>query len=98
MKLIKVLSKSQAMYYRLNDGRIGIIYPNTGYVRTSSKWISKIRRIQSIKNLTLYQINPKHKIVAPDGSFVHVRVLYENIDVMIEHLRKYEEKNCNINA
>ena len=40
MKLIKVVPKTQAMYYRLKDNRIGVIYPNTGYIRVSPSWIN----------------------------------------------------------
>ena len=40
MKLIKVIPKTQAMYYRLTDNRIGVIYPNTGYIRVSPSWIN----------------------------------------------------------
>jgi len=40
MKLIKVVPKTQAMYYRLADNRIGVIYPNTGYIRVSPSWIN----------------------------------------------------------
>ena len=41
MKLIKVIPKTQAMYYRLDDNRIGVIYPNTGCTTAQDKQYQK---------------------------------------------------------
>jgi hypothetical protein len=89
MKLIKVTDKG-VMHYRLKDGRIGIIYPKSGYVRTSTE--SYNPNFPS----RLYQINPKRTIFSPDGNYVHVRVLYENIHHMVRRLSEFEERNCAI--
>ena len=106
MKLIKVVPKTQAMYYRLKDNRIGVIYPNTGYIRVSPSWINDPeytkrmqphvlqRKINSTKNLILYQINPKKKITSPNGNYTYVRILFEDIWKMQQYLEEYENKNC----
>ena len=106
MKLIKVVSKTQAMYYRLKDNRIGVIYPNTGYIRVSPSWINDTdytkrmkphvlkRKINNTKNLILYQINPKKKITSPNGNYTYVRILFEDIWKMQQYLEEYEIKNC----
>mgnify|MGYP003982419411 FL=1 len=105
MKLIKVVPKTQAMYYRLTDNRIGVIYPNTGYIRVSPSWINDPeytkrmqRKINNTKNLTLYQINPKKKITSPNGNYTYARILFEDIWKMQQYLEEYEKKNCNIHA
>ena len=106
MKLIKVVSKTQAMYYRLADNRIGVIYPNTGYIRVSPGWVNDPDytrnmqpydlqcKINNTKNLVLYQINPKKKITSPNGNYTHVRILFEDIWKMQQYLEEYEIKNC----
>ena len=112
MKLIKVKDNTQAMYYRLKDNRIGVIYPKTGYIRVSPSWINdpewqewyKKRhgslhyrdKVMSTKNLTLHQINPVKKVTSPNGNYTYVRILFEDIWKMQEYLKEYEKKNCKV--
>ena len=103
MKLIKVVPKTQAMYYRLADNRIG-------YIRVSPSWINDPeytkrmqphvlqRKINNTKNLILYQINPKKKITSPNGNYTYARILFEDIWKMQQYLEEYEKKNCTIHA
>ena len=112
MKLIKIIDKTQAMYYRLKDNRIGVIYPKTGYIRVSPSWINdpdwkgwyKKRhgslyyreKVMSTKNLTLHQINPVKKVTSPNGNYTYARILFEDIWQMQKYLREYEQKNCKV--
>jgi len=112
MKLIRIIEKTQAMYYRLKDNRIGVIYPKTGYIRISPSWINdpdwqewyKKRhgslyyrdKVMSTKNLKLYQINPKKKVTSPNGNYTYARILFEDIWEMEKYLREYEQRNCKL--
>ena len=64
--------KSDARYFILDDGRIGAIYPTTGYVRVSyamskkqeyrtAQWRRTVKAIEAgnVGRLLRYQINPK---------------------------------------
>jgi len=75
MKLIKI-TKQGNQHFLLDDGRIGAIYPKTGYVRVSHSIKERrpeyrqaaiernLKAIQEGKtgNLAMYQINPTRKV------------------------------------
>lgn len=75
MKLIKT-TKQGNQHFLLDDGRIGAIYPKTGYVRVSHSIKERkpeyrkaavernLKAIQEGKtgNLAMYQINPVRKV------------------------------------
>ena len=75
MKLIKT-TKQGNQHFLLDDGRIGAIYPKTGYVRVSHSFKQykpeyrqdaikrNLKAIQEGKtgNLKMYQINPTRKV------------------------------------
>jgi len=75
MKLIKT-TKQGNQHFLLDDGRIGAIYPKTGYVRVSHsikerrpeyRKAAVERNLKAIRerktgNLTMYQINPIRKV------------------------------------
>ena len=75
MKLIKT-TKQGNQHFLLDDGRIGAIYPKTGYVRVSHSIKERrpeyrqaavernLKTIQEGKtgNLIMYQINPTRKV------------------------------------
>ena len=75
MKLIKT-TKQGNQHFLLDDGRIGAIYPQTGYVRVSHSIKARrpeyrqaavernLKAIQENKtgNLLVYQINPVRKV------------------------------------
>ena len=100
MKLIKVVPKTQAMYYRLADNRIGVIYPNTGYIRVSPSWINDPEYTKRMQPHVLQRKinNTKKKITSPNGNYTYVRILFEDIWKMQQYLEEYEKKNCTIHA
>ena len=75
MQLIKT-TKQGNQHFLLDDGRIGAIYPQTGYVRVSHsikerkpeyRQAAVERNLKAIRerktgNLTMYQINPIRKV------------------------------------
>lgn len=68
-------TKSDARYFILDDGRIGAIYPTTGYVRVSyamskkkerrtAQWLRILEAMKAgnVGRLLRYQINPVRKV------------------------------------
>jgi hypothetical protein len=91
MKLIKV-TKLGNIHYLLNDGRKGVVYPDTGYVRVATKHSNRV----------LYQINKIVKLITPPD-YKYCRVPIVLVREQIEFLQNFEDKNCsgsvnNINA
>lgn len=82
MKLIKVTKKGN-IHYLLNDGRKGVVYPDTGDVRVETKH----------SNGALYQINKIVKLTTPNG-YRYCRVPIVFVRKQIEFLQDFEDKNC----
>jgi hypothetical protein len=90
MKLVEI-SKAGNLYFQMSDGRFGIIYPKSGYVRVSTVGVSRDRIMKW--PLRLYQINktkPEGKRERGEVS----RVLVFSIAEQFEMLLKFDIRNC----
>lgn len=67
MKLLKFTKTG--IHFKLDDGRIGTVNPDTGYIRVNTKQSNYYHR----KPL-FYQINRKERV---EGLIEQLRVLYE---------------------
>ena len=83
MKLIKI-SKAGNLYFQMSDSRTGIVYPDSGYDRISTKYGRK-----------LYQINTKVIVKTGDGNygFSYRRKEYNTIK-LVGMLLRFDLKNC----
>ena len=98
MKLVEKLKNGTEMY-RLDDGRLGKIYPKSGYVRVTTlrhgiidgKYWSK----DSTKNSRWYQINKKEKYKDKGMKFSHVRrILIPKKKDQLAFLKAFNDKNA----
>ena len=98
MKLVEKLKNGTEMY-RLDDGRLGKIYPKSGYVRVTTlrhgirngKYWSQ----DSTKNSRWYQINKKEKYKDKGMKFSHVRrVLIPKRKDQLAFLKAFNDKNA----
>ena len=98
MKLVEKLKNGTEMY-RLDDGRLGKIYPKSGYVRVTTlrhgiidgKYWSK----DSTKNSRWYQINKKEKYKDKGMKFSHFRrVLIPKKKDQLAFLKAFNDKNA----
>jgi len=90
MELIKV-TKSGAIHYELDDGRIGATYPS-GYVRVSTNGVGYYS-----KRLKFYQINPQRKKwydKSKDWGYHHIRLKVNNHSDRTRLLLDFNNKNC----
>jgi len=88
MELIEV-SKQGNLYFKLSDGRFGIVYPKSGYVRVCIKGTT---RSQMAKwPLRLYQINSKNK--EPKDNEVS-RNLIDSVADQVTLLMEFNKNNC----
>ena len=74
MKLVEKLKNGTEMY-RLDDGRLGKIYPKSGYVRVTTLRHGirdgKYHHEDSTKNSRWYQINKKEKYKDKDMKLIY---------------------------
>tara|TARA_X000001382_G_scaffold124153_1_gene108470 strand:+ start:464 stop:940 length:477 start_codon:yes stop_codon:yes gene_type:complete len=98
MKLVEKLKNGTEMY-RLDDGRLGKIYPKSGYVRVTTlrqgiingKYWSK----DSTKDNRWYQINKKEKYKDKGMKFSHVRrILIPKRKDQLAFLKAFNAKNA----
>ncbi|RLI48901.1 hypothetical protein DRO61_05855 [Candidatus Bathyarchaeota archaeon] len=90
MKLIKV-TKSGAIHYELDDGRIGATYPS-GYVRVSTYGIGHYS-----KRVKFYQINKQKKKwydKSKAWGFNIIRLKVNNHSDRTRLLLDFNNKNC----
>ena len=98
MKLIEK-NKNGTEMYRLDDGRLGKIYPS-GYVRVTILHHSivggKYVRHDSTKNSRWYQINKVEKYKDDENQrwFFHRRILIPKRNDRLSLLQAFNDKNC----
>ena len=98
MKLIEK-NKNGTEMYRLDDGRLGKIYPS-GYVRVTILHHSivggKYVRRDSTKNSRWYQINKVEKYKDDENQrwFFHRRILIPKRNDRLSYLKAFNDKNC----
>ena len=98
MKLIEK-NKNGTEMYRLNDGRLGKIYPS-GYVRVTISHHGivdgKYFHRNSTKNSRWYQINKveKYKIDENQRWFNHKRILIPKRSDRLSLLQAFNDRNC----
>ena len=91
MELIEV-SKQGNLYFQMNDGRIGIIYPKSGYVRVSRKGLSRDRiwkwpcRLWQINKVANESYRKRNNVS---------RVLIFSLQEQFKTLVEFNNKNCN---
>mgnify|MGYP003119839493 CR=1 FL=1 len=98
MKLVEKLKNGTEMY-RLDDGRLGKIYPKSGYVRVTTLRHGirdgKYHHEDSTKNSRWYQINKKEKYKDKGMKFSHVRrVLIPKRKDQLAFLKAFNDKNA----
>jgi hypothetical protein len=89
MKLIEV-SKQGNLYFQMSDGRFGIIYPKSGYVRVSGKGATRSNMHFPFR---LWQINKVAKEDYRTKAGVS-RVLIPSVKEQFETLLKFDNRNC----
>ena len=87
MELLKV-TRDGSLHFKLSDGRIGVSY-SSGYVRVSTKSPNLYT-----KNIRLYQINKKTNYTFHDGYTSYKRELLPLQKDRLNHLMKFNAKNC----
>jgi hypothetical protein len=76
--------KTGSIKFKLKDGRIAFVYPETGYVRMVSS------------GGYLYQLNKRGEYLNDDGDMITCRVVgkSQRLPRLLNFLSNYEESNC----
>ena len=98
MKLVNI-NKNGTEMYRLDDGRLGAIYPS-GYVRVTTLHNGikdgEYFHYDSTKNSRWYQINKVEKYKTDENQrwFFHRRILIPKRNDRLSYLKSFNDKNC----